>query len=213
MSAFAEIKSVSRRADPALLVTVELRCGDECERAEFVILEELFLELDVSVGETDGEMISELERYSEVTAAYMSACSSFAYVQSSLRALYLKLIGKGFPKEISAEAINVIRSRGFVDEDSIAQRRAELMLKKLWGRGRIIRKLREEGFPDTVIEGVVASLDDVDFAENCASLIRKRYVCMPSDRHEREKLFASLSRLGYSSSDIKRAMRELSEDE
>ncbi len=208
MSAFAEIISISRRADATVLVAAELRYGDECEPAEFVILDELFSSLDVCAGETDGEILCMLERYAEVTSAYMSACASFAYAPSSLRALYIKLVGKGFSREASADAVNIVRARGFVDEEAIAHRRAELMLKKLWGRGRILRKLRDEGFPDDAVLGVASKLEDVDFADKCASLIRKKYSCLPNDRRERDRMCASLSRFGYSSAEIKKAMRD-----
>jgi SOS response regulatory protein OraA/RecX len=130
-------------------------------------------------------------------------------VQSSLKALYRKLIVKGFSKEAGREAIEIVRLRGFVDEEDIALRRAELMVGKLWGRTRILKKLFEEGFPGKVIEHVSESLEDIDFAENCARAIEKKYSFIPKERQERDKMYAALIRLGYSSSDIKRAMANI----
>ena len=212
MSGSARIRSLTRRGDATVLLSVEVSRADEHEAVEFILLDELFLSLDLKVGEIDEEMLYTLDRYSEVTAAYLSACMSFAYVQSSLGALYTKLVGKGFSKETSAEAIEIIRERGFVDEDAVAMRRAEIMVKKLWGRTRILRKLREEGFPDSAIEGVSEELYDVDFAEMCARVIEKKFSGVPEDRKEREKMFASLSRFGYSAGDIRSAVRLISDN-
>ncbi len=211
MSVSAEIRSLTRRGDASVIISVELSNGQEHESVEFILLDELFLSLDVGVGEIDPEKLSMLDIYSEATAAFFSACSSFAYVPSSLRALYQKLIGKGFSRDASSMAIDIVRDRGFVDEMSIAHRRAELMLKKLWGRQRILRKLREEGFPDHALEYVSSFLEDVDFAERCECVIEKKFDGVPEDRQERDRMYASLSRLGYSLADIKRAIASISE--
>ena len=42
-----------------------------------------------------------------------------------------------------------------------------------------------------------------------AELIEKKYGGIPEDRHDRELMFASLTRMGYSSSDIRDAVRLL----
>jgi SOS response regulatory protein OraA/RecX len=49
----------------------------------------------------------------------------------------------------------------------------------------------------------------VDFAANCAELIRSRYGELPTSPDERRKLYAALSRYGYSSSEINSAMEML----
>ena len=194
------------RGDSTYLVSVAVSNGEESEIVEFVLLDELFESLNIEVGDEIGNGLATLDHYSTVTAAYSSACLSFAYVQSSIKALYRKLIVKGFSKEASREAIDIVESRGFVDEENIAIRRAELMVEKLWGRSRILKKLYEEGFPASVIEGVAYELESVDFAENCRRVIEKKYRFIPDDRKERDKMYASLIRLGYSSADIRAAI-------
>jgi len=213
MSVSAIVKSIARRGDTSLLISVEIKSDCGHELVEFVVLDELYESLDLSRGDDVSELLPTLDAYTETTAAYMSACSSFAYVPSSVKALYRKLIRKGFSKESSAEAIEIVRARGFIDEEAIARRRAELMVSKLWGRSRIIRKLREEEFSDSVIKRTLDDLDGVDFAENCAKVIEKKYSRLPSERKEREKMYASLSRLGYSTADIKGAISLLDHGE
>lgn len=212
MTGSAIVKGIARRGDSTVLVTVEVSNSSGQEGVEFILLDELFLLLDIEIGAEVGEALSDIDLYSQVTAAYSSALASFAYIPSSLRALYRKLIVKGFSKETSRAAIDIIRERGFVDEEDIAIRRAELMLEKLWGRSRILKKLCEEGFPGNVIERVSDSLDGVDFSESCKRVIEKKYTEIPEDRKERDKMYAALIRLGYSSSDIRKAISTLNEE-
>lgn len=209
----AIVKGISRRADSTVLISVEVSNESGRELVEFILIDALFEELMIERGDEIGEILPSLDHYSSVTAAYSSALSSFAYVQSSLKALYRKLIMKGFSKDVSREAIDIIRERGFVDEEAIALRRAELMIEKLWGRSRILKKLFEEGFPSEVIESVSDFLDGVDFADKCRSVILKKYTCIPEERKEREKMYAALLRLGYSSADIRGAISRISEKE
>ncbi len=213
MASSAIIKGIARRGDSTYLVSVEVANGSGRELVEFVLLEELFGGLLIAINDDVNERLNELDFNSQVTAAYLSACSSFAYVQSSLMALYRKLIVKGFSKEASREAIEIVRARGFVDEEDIALRRAELMIAKLWGRSRILKKLYEEGFPSSVIEYVSESLGEVDFAENCERAINKKWPVIPSERKERDRMYAALIRFGYSSSDIKGAISKIKENE
>ena len=206
MRGCASVKGMIRRADTTFCVSVEVSNESGCECVEFVILDELLDEIGLQMGAIDEDALYEIDRAADVTAAYMSACASFAYTQCSLKSLYRKLIQKGFSKESSSMAIDIVESRGFVDEDEIAARRAEIMLSKLWGRSRILKKLREEGFSDVVIRGAFESIENTDFAENCAKVIEKKYSQVPMERRERDKMYASLARMGYSTSEIKKAL-------
>lgn len=211
MKDIIEIRSITRTQDGRVSLSVCVENDFGRERCEFVLLDELFCELEVQKGEIDKALLCEIERCSQITAAYCSACASFAYSPSSLRALQSKMLQKGFSREVCEAAIDIVRARGFVDEEQIAARRAELFLDKLWGRSRIIMKLREEGFPDSAIKAAMEGICEADFAENCARLISKKYRGLPEERLQRQKMYASLARYGYSSSDIKEAMQILSE--
>ncbi len=211
MSGNAYIKSLSIRPDATVCVSCTVSNDSGAELVEFVILDELISNLSLGLGEISEDVLCELDRLNEVTAAYMSACSSLAFTQSSLKALYRKLVSKGFSKEQSLEAVEIVRVRGFVNESEIAARRAELMISKLWGRARIFQKLREEGFPDSAMEEVCVLLENTDFSDNCAKLIEKKFSFLPEDRYRREKVYASLVRYGYSSKEIKKAI-EIIED-
>ena len=70
-----------------------------------------------------------------------------------------------------------------------------------------IMKLREEGFDDGAMIAAKSFLDETDFSSICAEHIRKKYGHIPEDGHERKLMFASLARMGFSTSDIVQAMK------
>lgn len=179
------------------------------EEVEFVLMNAHVDSLSLAVGEVDIETLPELEYFAEVAKAYSSACSSFAFTPSSYSALFKKLLTKGFPKDVSEDAIDCLRRAGFVKEDEIALRRAQIFAEKRWGRSRIIMKLREEGFNDTSMSLVWNFLDETDFSAICAELIRKKYGNAPKDDHERKLMYASLARMGFSTADIRDALKLL----
>ena len=183
-------------------------CGGS-EESDHVLLMEHVKALSLEIGEIGGEIAEDIEYYASVARGYHSAMSSFAYAPSSLRALENKLINKDFDRDIAHEAVEIVRSRGYIDECAIAARRAQLLVDKKWGRSRIISKLREEGFGSEALRSGVAELDEVDFAENCAEIIKKKYGELSEDPYERNKALASLSRMGYSSADIRKAIKLL----
>lgn len=202
------IRSVIRNGESAAVaVTVSNPSGSET--LEFVLLWDFCERLELCAGDIELEMLPEVEYYAEVTEAYFSACSSFAYTPSSMRGLVKKLIVKGYDRDICEAAIEIVRLRGFVDESDIAVRRAQLFLEKRWGRSRIFAKLREEGFAESAFEAVKEFLEDVDFSENCAALILRKFGGVPEDRRERDLMVASLTRTGYSSVDIREAIKKL----
>lgn len=177
------------------------------EEVEFVLMNLHVESLSLQIGETDEELLPELEYFAEVAKAYNSACSSFAFTPSSYSALTKKLLQKGFAKDVSSDAIDCLKKTNYVREDEIALRRAQLFVEKRWGWKRILAKLREEGFADGSMNLAKAFLDETDFAEICASHILKKYGRVPEDEHARTLMYASLSRMGYSNSDVREAIQ------
>ncbi len=213
MNGSAEVKSITRRLDGAFCITAGVKNDSGQENIEFILLPTLFDKLEPRLGEIDVDFLDSLDYCASVSAAYLSACASLAYTQCSLKALCKKLVMKGFSKDVSLDATAIIQEQGFIDEDTIAARRTEIMLSKLWGRSKIIQKLREEGFSESTLTHAVQLLQDVDFCENCLRLIEEKYAIAPCERRERDKMYASLLRMGYSQSEIRAAIRSLSQNE
>ena len=211
MDGYISVRDISRRGDGTYRVSVEVGNRHGREEMEFVLLDLLFEEIGVEVGEIDGEKMGLLELFSEVTGAYGSACASLAFSPCSHKALKRKLLSKSFSGEACERAIDIIREKGYINESAIALRRAELMVEKLWGRTRIISKLREELFCESALSEVFEYLAEMDFSESCLCVIEKKYPSLPCDRKEREKMYSALARLGFSSSDIRAALKKLQE--
>lgn len=203
------IHIVSLVANDSGTVKVRMLVENEAgsENVEFSLLCELARELELSIGDIDGDTASEIERCSEITRAYVSAYSSIAFADSSCRALEWKLVQKGFARDIAEDAVGIVLSRGLIDENNTVESRVRVFLRKKWGRMRIIAKLREEGFGDGALKHAVSVMQNVDFVELCAELIEKKYGEIPSDRRELEKIYAFLARYGYSSSEVRSAIK------
>ena len=176
------LKEIRHRDDGLFLVSVEVGNEFGSEQIELVILEELFEEITIEKGYIDTVQLDVLDKMAETTAAYRSALSSLGFVQSSHRALYRKLIAKGHSKTACECAIELVREKGYINESSLALRRAELMVEKHKGKSRIISKLHEEGFSKDALEDVKEYLLEVDFSASCAETIRIKYGEVPTDR-------------------------------
>lgn len=200
------INSISPVGSEKVVVRVTVSNPSGREEAEFLLLREHSEALELKIGAIDEELLPELEYFAEVARAYSSACSSFAFSPTPLKALSKKLVQKGFERDVASDAIAAFEKSGAIDEGEMACRRAQLLSEKPWGRSRILMKLREDGFEDGAISCAMSALDEVDFASNCAELIRKRFGSIPKERYELDKMYASLSRMGFSSSDIRSAM-------
>ena len=203
------IKSVTPCGSEKKTVRVLVSNPSGRDETEFVLMNIHVDALGLEVGEIDEELLPELEYFAVVAKAYNSACASFAFTPSSYSALYKKLLQKGFDRDACSDAIACLKETGFVKEDEIALRRAQIFVGKRWGRTRIVMKLREEGFDDSALKLTKDYLDEIDFGEICAEHISKKYGNIPEDDHGRRLMYASLSRMGFSSSDIKSALKLL----
>ena len=207
-----QIKDIRHRSDATVVIDVTVSGAGQSENLSFTILSELYDVSALRIGEIPSDVLCDLEFWANVTAAFNSACRSIAFSQSSYMALGTKLLAKGFAKNVCEQAIELVKRRGYVNESEIAQRRAEMLVDKLWGQTRIVNKLYEEGFRDETLEGVYLYLEGVDMVGMCVSLIEKRYGYVPQDRAGRDKLSAALYRYGYSPSEIRLAFSRLTDN-
>ena len=119
-----------------------------------------------------------------------------------------KLISKGIDRCIAPIAVERIEARGYIAEDASARREAERCAAKLWGESRIRAHLNSKGYGKDAVDDAMFSLEDagVDFEENCVKLVESKCKCIPTDRLALQKLVASISRYGYSLSEVKNAI-------
>ena len=206
----AYITSVSAGGLGEIIVTFDLRDGERRSTSKFLISDGAYTELSLSVGLSSAYVYDAVERESRIYAAYKRALYLLGYTSSSKRALQRKLISKGFEAEFSALAIERLEVNGILCEADFALREGELCLQKLWGPERIRAHLKEKGYTDESVGSVFFAFEDngIDFDENCALLVEKKYPHIPSDKKDLQKAIAALMRYGYSLSQIKQAFRK-----
>lgn len=203
------VRSVSaQNGGSEAVVKIRLNSGDNFEDKIFVLSMQSYAELRVEKGEISEERFDELQRAAEIYSALKRGMNILGYGSCSERNLVLKLRSKGISRDIAQEAAKLLCARGYINEREDACREAERCVKKYWGARRIEAQLYSKGYSSEAIDAALDSLGNVDFVALCSELISKRFA-EPRDETEKKRLFASLMRYGYSSSQIKRAIEKI----
>lgn len=176
------------------------------EVRRYNVLTELLSGLDLRRGVIPREKLEEIEQAAQLSAAYARALSILAYAANSPHALTLKLRRRGFEAEMAEQAVAMLLSKGYIKEESDAQREVLRCLDKGWGRRRIESYLRQRGYSAEVARIAIDELGDIDDAERCTDAAMKKSPAPPADEKEKQKLIAYLLRQGYDMSDIRYAL-------
>lgn len=123
-----------------------------------------------------------------------------------------KLRRRGFSGDAARFAAGQCAAEGSIDETADAVRKAELSARKGRGKSRIIAELIQKGYKREAVEEAGRYLETLDFGLICADAIRSKYRQFPADPDERRKAIAALQRLGFTSSDIKNALKSILHD-
>ncbi len=195
-------------------VLVVLSCpreGDRSDRDRVTVrlLVEQYAELAPKRGELPPEQADALIGAGRLAEAVRRAATLLQYGDSSERRLIYKLTAKGIDRADAEAAVAYLVAKGMIAEDRGAVRRAEQDARKLWGPRRIREDLRAQGYGSEAIEAAMLALDDreVDFAQSCATVIRRKWGGVPTDRAARAKYRAALLRLGFESDTVREAER------
>lgn len=183
--------------------------GKKAQRVSFHLLVEQYAELGVKTGEITPEYTETLLDAGRLCGAIRRGISMLGYGDQSARRLAYKLTAKGVDRDTAARAVAYLTERGYIREESTATLRARQSVGKGWGERRIREDLMAHGFTREAVEEAMENISDTDWEENCAAAIRKKYGEIPEDRGERQKLIASMMRLGYDADTVKEAMRTI----
>jgi regulatory protein len=154
-------------------------------------------------------LTADSERCEAVTKALRALTASTL----SYGALNAKLKQSGFSEDAVRAAVAIVRKRGLIDEESDASAIAEKMARtKGRGPARIKAELQKKGYSSSVASTAAYSVPQEIYEEALKkSLHAKCKGRVPEDKAERDKLTASLVRLGFSPSVIFSAMEEAEE--
>lgn len=170
----------------------------------------------ISGDEIDEQELAAFEEAVGSRRAFNSALNSLDYRDHSTREIRQKLMRK-FDAQYVDEAVEKLAELDLINDERYARLYArELFEHKKFGKMRIKSELRARGIAaETVNEAVDELFDEEepDNVERIVDIIEKKYYNKMNDESGRKKVFAALTRMGYSFSDIREAMSEFSDDE
>lgn len=196
-----------------VLVGIVLESGEHREQKNLLLTVEQYREWKLSKGEITEATYEELEEASNLCRAIRSGESLLSYGSNSVQMLVRKLTRRGYSREISERAASRLTEMGLINEGADLRREVEKCLRKLWGAKRISAHLWSRGFGTEAMALLPSLLAEADFSANCAALIRKHYGGLPTDPDEERRMLASLSRYGYTLSEIKEAKKRLKSEQ
>lgn len=206
----AKVTEITPLAEEALLsITLLIRReeGLEVERHHIRLLPGQYATLKPLIGAVTMEMAEALLEAGHISRAIQKGMELLGYGAMSRRRLISKLTARGIDRACAEGAVDYLASEGYLSEDDAAMRFAEQGARKLWGPRRIREDLFARGFTSDVVVQVMEDLETVDFVESCATVIAKKYGKIPTDPAARRKMMAALMRLGYTSEQIREAMK------
>lgn len=123
-----------------------------------------------------------------------------------------KLKDGGYPEEIVTAAIEYVKSYGYINDESYAERYIEANRNKKSQR-RIATDLGQKGIPKEVFLQFLEEKPVDECSQIHQFLVKKRYCPEEYDYKMRQKLGASLQRKGFSFENIKKVLADFSSDE
>lgn len=203
--------SLSAHGEGEVAVGFSISDGSHTQNERVILPASAVVDLSLAVGVCDEACMDAVLAASEKHAAMKKGMVLLSFGRQSPKALARKLVQKGVAREMAAEAVKELIRRGYLDPCADAYAEAERAKAKGWGRGRISSALYEKGFSAQTVRYALSRLeeDGTDYVAACAEMIRRRYSAIPDDPRDRAKMYASLVRYGYTSSDIREALRLL----
>lgn len=150
-----------------------------------------------------------IEFLSQKLKAIKYASYLLQFSDKSEKVLRRKMLEKEYSNEVIDEALAVMRSSGIISDESLCLKKyISIASSKLYGPHRIKSELYSKGFSQEDIKNA-ENLADIDFYELCKELCDKLLSSGRinlSDRKEKDKFKAKLSRYGYGFDEINSAL-------
>lgn len=169
-------------------------------------------ELGVFNGmDVDCEDIERLRVDIGVRRAYNKAVDLLSRRDHSRKELLDKLRQKGYG-EYAVEAIEKLNDYGYIDDKRFAQIFAEELVRlKSYGKKRVEQELYRKGVERDIICEVISECDFP--SEKLAEIIERKYSRYLNDEKGVNKTVNALLRLGYTYTEIRDAIREITDRE
>jgi len=176
---------------------------------EMLVSEEQYARFDIKEGDKiDDTHFLKIREEMIFDNARRHAFNILSYGENNKKTLIQKLRQKGFAYEVCENIALYMEHRGYIDEKKQIGLLCENYLHKKFGKLKIKNELIAKGYMrEDVDEYVSKNLADVNFAENCAYIIKNKYMPLPRESQELAKMMGALMRYGYNIGDIKEAVK------
>ncbi len=180
--------------------------------------EEILIDKDVCAEhsliadvEIDSEELKELKFQSDYVRAKARALWYLDRMDYSEKALYDKLVLKGFDKKASSAVIAKLMELGLLDDRRYAESLCEKLLNSGNSKRAAIQKMRLKGLPYDLCKEILEETE-ADEGDTLSRLIERKYLEKLSDKENYHKVYAALVRRGFSYSDVRNALKKYTED-
>lgn len=152
--------------------------------------------------------LTELEAAVSSRRAFLTGANLLSRRLHSKKELYLKLLQK-YPKEAAQSACDRLEELLMLDDEDFALRYAkELYERKKYAPRRIEQELKLKGVSSEIAQNAVAALDKEDY-NRIILLLNTKYQTNLTTEKGIKRTVNALLRMGYSYSDIKKALDEV----
>ncbi len=164
--------------------------------------------------EADEDLYDRLYAAAERTVTVREAAAMLTSGDKSASAILRKLAQKGRSKEAAEYAVELLKKRGYLNEEEACCRIADALVRsRHYGRRRIRDYLISHGYDSRTAETAAEEIPDEEIREALRyHLTRKfrNYTELPLN--ERKKATASLMRLGFTYQEIRNTVCDLEQN-
>lgn len=188
-------------------VSLQLECEDG--GTGYLISEETYRTLAYEEGrELTEEEAAFLESEAEYLRAVARTLKILSYSSNSKASLVRKLCHYGFERDVALRAAASAEADGTLDENRQASHLCDYYVRhKYWGKKRIAAELMCRGYEKEAVMFALSSVEEERFAHNLMLLVENKPV--PEDAAKRDRYIAAIARMGYSVSEIIKAIESL----
>ncbi|MDD6095299.1 MAG: RecX family transcriptional regulator [Clostridia bacterium] len=195
-------------------ISVEIACNDGNENNKTLLFKPSFwLEENLSAGDTiDEDRLNGLQGTADLCCAVARAESLLASSDYSRRRLIVRLMHYNHEQSVCEAAADYMVEHGYINEEEQTKRITKFYCqRKHWGKKRIAAELMGRGYDRKIIFAALGTVSDEDYYKSLMKLIWEKYSEPAKDRHENDLRIAAISRMGYSTDEIIRALNEAKE--
>jgi len=157
------------------------------------------------------EDLAVLQDASDRNRAYEKALYLLEYRPHSRQELLTKVL-REYPESAAVQAVERVTELGLIDDAAYAADLAEEFLNRRgYGIHRAKMELLKRGIDRDLAQQVLSEVDTDPLAQ-LTEIIAKKYRPLPTEPREVQKVVAAMVRRGYEFSQVRQALKQLSEE-